>query len=215
MRAAIEGRDAASLRAILAKQKWAKVRDGQGFTLLHWAALLAWAEGVRELVAAGAEVDAASAEGYTALHCAAFCGDSDSAGLLLAAGAALEARSRRASTPLLLAAQCGRGAKALLEQLVARRADLNVSGFRDRTPIQLAVVAHGDAGVVQLLANAGADVRAANAALQRLTPLHTAAHLGRCGGRRGQPRPAARPWLSPSPQRCAPLPGLGVLTERR
>lgn len=120
-----------------------------------------------------------STEGYTALHCSCFCGDARAARLLLQCGAALEARSRRGSTPLLLAAQCGRGAKAVLQLLLERQADLRVVGFRNRTPVQLAVVAHGDAGVVRLLADAGADVSQANESLQSLTPLHTAAHLER------------------------------------
>lgn len=49
-----------------------------------------------------------------------------------------------------------------------------------RTPLHLAVLAHGDPGILKLLIDAGADVSTINRVLHGITPLHTAAHHGRC-----------------------------------
>ena len=62
-------------------------RDEYGFTPLHWAAKNGHTETVRDLIAAGANVDLANNSRWTPLHWAAFYGHTDVFQALIAAGA--------------------------------------------------------------------------------------------------------------------------------
>ena len=63
--------------------------------------------GIRTLLAAGADVDAADASGFTPLHVAAAQGHADAVKALLAAGADIEAVTDKGHTPLHAAAWVG------------------------------------------------------------------------------------------------------------
>ncbi|XP_077428936.1 dynein axonemal heavy chain 12 isoform X2 [Vanacampus margaritifer] len=93
--------------------------------------------------------------------------------LLLEGGAAPDARSRFGLTPLALAAQVGH--LQVLELLISKGADV-LSQARDEASVLYESCASGDASVVALLLDYGAD---ANVAKQSgHLPIHRAAHRG-------------------------------------
>jgi len=79
----------------------------QNGTPLHYAAIKANEEGVRVLVEAGADIEAADSRGCTPLLLAAQEGSEPCVCILLKAGAKKEAADSRGCTPLLLATVMG------------------------------------------------------------------------------------------------------------
>lgn len=131
---------------------------------------------VRELLAEGADPNAAHGDGMTGLHWAAFNGDPEVAGLLVASGAALEARTRLgAHRPLHVAAKEGHGeVVALLLKAGADVAALTTTGA---APLHFAA-ASGDLPSVSALLDHGAAVDVQEPEWGQ-TPLHFAAARGR------------------------------------
>jgi ankyrin repeat protein len=80
-------------------------------------------ESAFDLIAGGADVNAAEADGTTALHWAARAGDASLVERLLGSGAAATAANRYGVTPLQLAAE--NGDAALMRTLLAAGADAN------------------------------------------------------------------------------------------
>jgi uncharacterized protein len=74
-----------------------------GFTALHFAAREGEVEAVRQLVAAGADIDARAADGKSALALAIYNGHYDAAELLIEAGADVNAADAERFTPLFWA----------------------------------------------------------------------------------------------------------------
>uniref|UniRef100_A0A0D9VX17 MSP domain-containing protein n=1 Tax=Leersia perrieri TaxID=77586 RepID=A0A0D9VX17_9ORYZ len=83
-------------------------RDAHGWTPLMRAAFKGRADAARDLVARGADVEAADAEGYTALHCAAEAGRADVVDLLLKSGANAKATTAKGRSAAEVAAAAGR-----------------------------------------------------------------------------------------------------------
>ena len=131
---------------------------------------------VRELLAEGADPNAAQGDGMTALHWAAFNGDAEVAGLLIASGATLEARTRLGThRPLHVAAKEGHGEVVAL--LLKAGADVSPLTTTSAAPLHFAA-ASGDLPSVSALLDHGAAVDVQEPEWGQ-TPLHFAAARGR------------------------------------
>src|SRR5262245_18464260 len=111
---------------------------------------------VRELLARGADVNAAQGDGMTALHWAAERGDGQMVDVLLKAGASVRATTRNgAYTPLHLGARAGQATvvKALLEAGSDPEATTSSGGAR---PLHFAALS-GDPATVTALLDKGAN----------------------------------------------------------
>ena len=138
---------------------------------LHAAAAAGQAEVVRQLLTAGAALEAGDDRDRTPLHHAALAGAEATVQQLLAAGADVAARDWRNATPLHQAAQAEQAA-AVVQLLLAAGADREARTRWDQeTPLLLAVAA-GRVEAVSLLLAAGADIRSRN--VRGVTPLHRA-----------------------------------------
>jgi len=112
---------------------------------------------VRDLLAAGADVGAASVDGATALHWAAHRDLPDLVRLLVEAGADVSATNRYGVQPIALAAT--NGSAVVLELLLDAGADPNASMPGGETALMTAARA-GPPDAVRLLLRAGADPNA-------------------------------------------------------
>ena len=113
---------------------------------------------VRQMLRAGADVNAAQGDGMTALHWAAMKGQADIAGMLLYAGANHGATTRLGGyTPLHLAARAG--SAPIVDALVAAGANVKATSSAGTTALMLAAES-GTLAAVQRLVTAGADVNA-------------------------------------------------------
>ena len=140
-----------------------KVVEGDGATALHWAVRADDLEMVRMLLAAGADVTAATREGVTPLSLAAVNGSVRMTEVLLEAGANANAVMPEGETILMTAARTGR--PDVLETLLRHGADINAreNWFGETALIWAAAENHADA--VKVLVAHGADVNARSKAL--------------------------------------------------
>ena len=115
---------------------------------------------VRELIGAGADVDARRADGATALLWAAHRDDPRMVDLLLGAGADVNAADDNGVTPLERAAE--NASPGMVANLLAAGASTHVARNSGLTPLMTAART-GHAGVVETLLRHGADVNAATA----------------------------------------------------
>jgi|GEM_PF-5933258 len=129
---------------------------------------------IRELLAAGAEVDARGEFEQTALMVMAEAGNETGVTLLLEAGADPDAHNRIGLTPLMLAASKGFGSIATI--LLDAGADPNLGDEDGDLPLGYYAAAQGRMDVVRLLLDGGADIN--GAAADGFTPLHYAAANG-------------------------------------
>ena len=166
-RAALAAGDPARLSALIEANQRRLPADAEGVTVLHRALHVYSAnqlEMVRRLIAAGADVNAATREGATPLHWAGRFRVEAAVPLLLAAGARVDARDEDGATPLFFA-----GAQ-MATLLIAAGADPLVRDREGNVPLHRNPQA-------ELLAP-GVNVR--NSA--GLTPLHYAALGGNIPG---------------------------------
>jgi ankyrin repeat protein len=98
-------------------------RDRMGRTAVHYAAVDGDVDGLRGLVASGADPDAADSAGWTPLHFAAQAQSAQAAAALLAAGAAVDRPDRHGNTALWTAVFNFRGEGATLRVLLEAGAD--------------------------------------------------------------------------------------------
>ncbi|MEV0251695.1 ankyrin repeat domain-containing protein [Nocardia sp. NPDC050712] len=110
--------------------------DDQGATAMHVAAATGDADGIRELLNAGSDGDAANHTGWTPLHVAADHGRVEITRMLLAAGAAPNARTSTGWTALHIAVVYRHAAIARV--LLAAGADIAPETADGRTPLDLA-----------------------------------------------------------------------------
>ena len=153
---AVRAGDLAAVRDLVADAGLVGEAQPDGATALHWAAHRDDLEAADLLIAAGADVDAANVFGATPVWLAAENGSAAMLERLLAAGASPDAALTNGETPLMTAARTGVTAAAAT--LVAHGADVHLSeGLADQTALMWAA-AVGEADIVRLLIEAGADV---------------------------------------------------------
>ncbi|MSU47897.1 MAG: ankyrin repeat domain-containing protein [Opitutus sp.] len=170
---AVERRDAAAIRALLADSA-VDATQSDGMTALHWAARHDDLATVKALLAARANPNAQNRYGVTPLSLACTNGNAAIVTLLLDAGAAPNAPLRGGETPLMTAARTGR--LATVQALLAR--GVNVDGkLAAGGQTALMWAAHeGHTAVVEALITAGADFR--SPVDSGFTPLLFAARRG-------------------------------------
>jgi ankyrin repeat protein len=112
---------------------------------------------VRELLAAGADVEEPAADSSTALHRAVHSDDPVIVALLLDAGARVDAASRYSVTPLALAAQ--NGSEEMLGLLLDAGTDPNETTLTGQTALMTAAL-NGRPEALRVLIGAGAAVDA-------------------------------------------------------
>jgi len=113
----------------------------------------------RQLIAAGANVNASDQHGWTALMTAAMNGDVATVQALLAAGAEVNARNKDGETALSPAAFLGR--TAAVRELALHGADVNAASKQGITPLMEA--AQHSLPVIKFLIANGAEVNATDA----------------------------------------------------
>ncbi len=168
---------------------------------------------VRELLAGGADVNAAQGDGMTALHWAAEYGDAELARMLLHAGAAVAPATRIGSyAPLHIAARNGHTSMAVLLLEAGSDATAAAPGT-GATPLHLAAAA-GAAELVVALIERGADIDAREAGWGQ-TPLMFAASMNRVDAIRALLDAGADPDITSRVEDLVALSALDRLANRR
>ncbi len=156
--------NAKKLRRVLRHfPKKAKVKDQDGLTPVHHAAMSGHAGVVSILFASGAEINARDDAGLSPLHQAATAGHIKTSRLLLAAGAEVNATDKQGRTPLTFAV--GEGHAAMVKLLLE-------AGAAAKGGILPLAVRKGQITIVALVLEAGAEVNAKNSSGK--TPLDLA-----------------------------------------
>ncbi len=152
------GRDEAVL-ALLANGADPRLRDSEGRTALHGAALSGNPNIAAMLLDAGVPVDAPDAQGMSALALACRAGNWTLAVFLLEHGAS--AQPADGEPPLVAACSIGEDDIAGARLLLKHRAKVNACDRLGRSALMAAAL-EGHAALAHLLLAAGADVRAAD-----------------------------------------------------
>ena len=154
---AAQHRDVAAVRALIQQKVDVNAPQADGATALHWAAHWNEVETVDLLLRAGAGRDALNDLGVSPLFLACTNGSAPVVSRLLQAGADPNAKGAR--VPALL--ECARtGSVDAVKALLDLKAAVNArEPLRDQTALMWAV-ANAHPGVVRLLLERGADVRA-------------------------------------------------------
>jgi ankyrin repeat protein len=187
----------------------AALEQNDNQTALHLAARNGHASAIRELVQAGASLDARTSRGWTALHLAANRGQHDAVRELLNAHADADAVTPTGERPIHLAAYPGH--HSIIDMLATAGADLDARTETGHAAVHLAALSsqseaiaalkrgnadmnaalgdgstafhlaarYDDVDTIRALGAAGANASQASASGE--TPLHTAARLGYIG----------------------------------
>jgi ankyrin repeat protein len=146
------------LLAALGSGSLVAAEAGDGTTPLHWAVYNSDAEQVRQLIKAGADVNARNDYGATPLTEAAETGNAQIIGQLLAAGADPESSNEDGQTALLILARTSN--IAAVQKLLQHRAKVNAAEkWRGQTALMWAA-AQQQPEMVKLLIRHGAAVDA-------------------------------------------------------
>jgi ankyrin repeat protein len=149
--------DVAAVRAMVEKSpELVELRDGQGMTLLHYAAYGRDPDLVNFLIDRGAKADAKDTQAHTPLHIAAMNDRTEVAGALIKRGAVLEARDDYGRTALVLSAR-ERGGLATIRVLTEAGADVNSADKFGSDALELAAW-RGKKEVVDYLLDKGAGL---------------------------------------------------------
>lgn len=115
-----------------------EMRDRQGRTPLHTAALRGDLAEIERLIAAGADPSVGDNNGFTPLHLAAQEGQTDAARALLNGGAEVDKRNGFGNTALFVAVFNSRGRGDLIALLREHGADPAAENANRQTPLGLA-----------------------------------------------------------------------------
>lgn len=113
-------------------------RDRLGRTAVHYAAADGDAQGLKVLLAGGADPEAADAAGWTPLHFAAQAQAPSAIEVLLAMGASVGAVDGHGDTPLWRAVFCSQGEGAAIRMLLEAGADPDAVNAHGVSPRALA-----------------------------------------------------------------------------
>ncbi len=138
--------DIPKLKALLEEGAKVDETDGQGMTLLHWAAGYGKSETVQALLECGANVNALSLQGSSSLLMAAFADHFNSVKLLREAGAKIGIWEAAAL-----------GELELLKEFLTQGADIEGANEAKMTPLMCAS-ASGQSACVSYLLKSGADI---------------------------------------------------------
>ncbi len=152
---AVEKRDAAGVRRLLAGGADVNAAQADGTTALHWAAYHDDVETATALVRAGAKVNAANRYGMVPLAQASGNGSAAMVRLLVEAGAEVNTPLQGGETALMLAARAG-SAEAV-KTLLAKGAKAEARERLGQTALMWAA-AEGHTEVVRVLLGAGASL---------------------------------------------------------
>ncbi|KAG2778909.1 hypothetical protein PC129_g1411 [Phytophthora cactorum] len=137
----------------------AATRDGS-WTPLHLAVITEEMDVIKELLAAGAMLDAVNADGQTPLLQACLSGQLQIVRLLLNAGANPAHQNKQAHSPLhYLSAFCRD--RQLLRDIIANGADVNAKSMKLNTPMHFAAM-NGNEVATQVLLEHGASASVIN-----------------------------------------------------
>jgi len=156
---AVEEGDIETIRKVLESGNFdVDMEDTTSRTPLYLAAMHGEIEAVRLLLEHGADINhvAVQKSPETALHIAAAAGHLDVVRLLVERGADINSSTSFGSTPLCHAAWNSK--TAVLEWLIANGADVKVVCGNGQTPLTSTYRPSGYADVIQILADAGANV---------------------------------------------------------
>ena len=171
---AMQSRDAAAVRSLLAAKVDVNAAQGDGATALHWAAHWDDTATAELLIRAGADVNAANDYGVTALALACTNQNSALVEKLLAAGANPNAAQTTGVTPLM---ECARtGSAAAVRALLASNASVAAAHAKTAQTALMWSASAKHAEVTKLLIEHGADIRGRSKG--GFTPLMFAARSG-------------------------------------
>jgi ankyrin repeat protein len=158
--AALEKRDFATAKSLLARGADPHATGRNGRTALQLAVMHQDREIVRSLLARGASASQKDRDGYTLLMVAvSFSANLDIAKDLLAHGAAVDVHSDDGHTPLTVATPTGN--RDIVKALLEKGAPVNAKGKDDDTPLLIAARI-GSIVLVKTFMDRGADVNALN-----------------------------------------------------
>jgi uncharacterized protein len=171
---AVERRDVATAKALVAKRVDVNASQPDGTTALHWAAHWNDLDTVRTLLAAGANPKTTNRFGASPLSEAAALGNAAMVEALLNAGADAKALTTTdGETVLMTAARAGNA--ATVKMLLDRGAEVNAKeSYKGQTALMWAA-SERHAGVVKLLLDRGADWRVLSTSHETKMPKLSAA----------------------------------------
>lgn len=171
---AVKAGDAKLVADLISNGADVNTHDGEGHTLLHFAAWAGYTDIARQLIGKGAELNARDGQGYAPLHWGTFKGQTDVVRLLLDKGAAPNTVNHYGDTALHIAVEQNEvGIARLLLDKGAELSTVNASG---NTPLQIAAQ-ENLVELARVLIEKDADVNSVDAS--GLTLLHHAAVKGR------------------------------------
>ena len=161
---AVKAADHEAIRAILKTRPDVARREADGTTALHWAVRLDDLDTVRQLIAAGAPVNAANRYGVSPLTLAAVNGSRAAIEELIKAGADANTTTPGGETVLMTAARTG--SADVVKLLLDRGADVSAREHEFGENALMWAAAENHPAVIKLLAAHGADLDARANVLQ-------------------------------------------------